>query len=173
MGKHVFQVLTFCKHKRISLDESKIESNLSSKRYSLSQKKTGGTGYPSLRESGRLKFVNLEVFEMQKRILFVAIGIHNVETTSHAQRKRRHQFSSVTNHRHSNNTSIDCLDPARKIQLWTSRSASDWGDDVASLDQMFVIEHLCLLDEGDSGTGKEIIHFLDYSRSKKQLHPCF
>jgi len=95
-----------------------------------------------------------------------------VETTSQAQRKRRHQFSSVTNHRHSNNTSFDRLDPARKIQLWTSRSATDWGDGVASLDQMFVIEHLRLLDEGNSGTGREIIHFLDDSRSKKQLHLC-
>jgi len=94
-----------------------------------------------------------------------------VETTSHAQRKRRHQFSSVTNHCHSNITLLDRLDPARKIQLWTSRSATDWGDDVASLDQMFIIAHLRLLDEGDSGTGREIIHFLDYSRSKKQLHP--
>jgi len=111
-------------------------------------------------------------FEIQKRILSVAIDIHNVETTSHAQRKRRHQFSSVTKHRHSNNTSLDRLDPARKIQHWTSRSATDWGDDVASLDQMFVIEHLRLLDEGDSGTGREIIHFLDYSRSRKHLHPC-
>jgi len=94
-----------------------------------------------------------------------------VETTSHAQRKRRHQFFSVTNHRHSNNTSLDRLDPTRKIQLWTSRSATDWGDDMASLDQMFVIEYLRLLDEGDSGAGREIIHFHDYSKTKKQLHP--
>ena len=95
-----------------------------------------------------------------------------METTSHAQRKRHHQFSSMTNHCLSNNTSLDRLDPARKkIQLWTSRSATDWGDDVASLDQMFVIEHLRLLEEGDSSTGREIIHFLDYSRSKKQLNP--
>ena len=95
-----------------------------------------------------------------------------METTSHAQRKRRHQFSSVTNHCHSNNTSLNGLEPARKIQLWTSHSVTDWGDDVASLDQMFVIEHFRLLDQGDSGTGREIIHFLDYSRSKKQLYPC-
>jgi len=106
------------------------------------------------------------------RILSVAIGIHNVETTSHAQRKRRHQFSSVTSHHHSNNTSLDRLDPTRKIQLWTSRSATGWADDAASLDQMFVIEHLRLLDEGGSGTGREITHILDKSRSKKQLHPC-
>jgi len=42
---------------------------------------------------------------------------------------------------------------------------------MASLDQMFVIEYLRLLDEGDSGAGREIIHFHDYSKSKKQLHP--
>ena len=104
-------------------------------------------------------------FEIQKKILSVAIGIDNVETTSQAQRKRRHPFSSVTNHHHSNNTSLDRLEPARKIQLWTSFSATDCGDDVASLDQMFVIEHLRLSDEGDSGAGREIIHFLDYGRS--------
>ena len=61
-----------------------------------------------------------------------------METTSHAQQKGRHQFSSMTNHRHSNNTSIDRLDPARKIQLWTSRSATDWGDDVASSNVWYI-----------------------------------
>jgi len=100
-------------------------------------------------------------FEIQKRILSVAVGVHNVETTLHAQRKHRHHFSNVTNHRHSSNTSLDRLDSTGKIQLWTITSATDWGDDVASLDQMFVIEYLRLLDEGDSGTGRGIIHFLD------------
>jgi len=173
MGERVFQVLSFCEHKSISLDESKVESNLSSKRNSLfsAEDQQAQVVQVCVRVLDR-SLSTWRSFEVQKRILSVAMRIHNVETTSHAQRKRRCQFSSVTNHRHSNNTSIDRLDPARKIQLWTSRSATDWGDDAASLNQTFVIKLLRLLDKGDLATGREIIHFLDYSRTKKQLHPC-